>query len=568
MRFFVDIRQLIKKSLVFKDCVVPNLAYFIVGVVLIVITSVSYIIFSDYAGFLLDMMSNTNFESSHIKRSGIIVLLMLLVNSLSKLFQNYCFFLFSEKSLIHIREKIFYRLLCKNFTFYDNNKVGNIISLVNVDVNAIRMALSSNIVNLLYRPLVIILSIISMLAVQTVLTVFIISVIPLMLLVVSKLVLKIKFFSKKVLEDYSMSNMILQESLNLVRTIKIFCREYYESLRFNDSMNNIMNHILKMKSTSLLLQIVITMFSLLCIGGVILFALNLIVTNRLSSGELMTFVLLTFLVMNSISAMSSSFANVQQSLSAVERVAELINSENEEYRELRKKDEATQTIKFCNEILFKNVTFSYPSRENTKIYDNLNLRISRGDRIGVVGASGSGKTTFVQVLLGLYPINGGHIIMDGVDIKNLDLSSYRRMFAYIPQDIKLFSSTIEENIIYGNKDVSKEKLVFTCKLAKCYDFIQQLPDGFKTLVGDNGVKLSGGQRQRIAIARALLTSAQIIIFDEATSALDKSTENMINESILSLFNDKTIIVLSHRSEIINKMDKVFEVQDHSMILRR
>lgn len=142
------------------------------------------------------------------------------------------------------------------------------------------------------------------------------------------------------------------------------------------------------------------------------------------------------------------------------------------------------------------------------------------------------------------------------------------MFAYIPQDIKLFSSTIEENIIYGNKDVSKEKLVFTCKLAKCYDFIQQLPDGFKTLVGDNGVKLSGGQRQRIAIARALLTSAQIIIFDEATSALDKSTENMINESILSLFNDKTIIVLSHRSEIINKMDKVFEVQDHSMILRR
>ena len=218
--------------------------------------------------------------------------------------------------------------------------------------------------------------------------------------------------------------------------------------------------------------------------------------------------------------------------------------------------------------MFKNVTFSYPSRENTKIYDNLNLRISRGDRIGVVGASGSGKTTFVQVLLGLYPINGGHIIMDGVDIKNLDLSSYRRMFAYIPQDIKLFSSTIEENIIYGNKDVSKEKLVFTCKLAKCYDFIQQLPDGFKTLVGDNGVKLSGGQRQRIAIARALLTSAQIIIFDEATSALDKSTENMINESILSLFNDKTIIVLSHRSEIINKMDKVFEVQDHSMILRR
>lgn len=107
----------------------------------------------------------------------------------------------------------------------------------------------------------------------------------------------------------------------------------------------------------------------------------------------------------------------------------------------------------------------------------------------------------------------------------------------------------------------------SCNLL-CYDFIQQLPDGFKTLVGDNGVKLSGGQRQRIAIARALLTSAQIIIFDEATSALDKSTENMINESILSLFNDKTIIVLSHRSEIINKMDKVFEVQDHSMILRR
>jgi ATP-binding cassette subfamily B protein len=216
------------------------------------------------------------------------------------------------------------------------------------------------------------------------------------------------------------------------------------------------------------------------------------------------------------------------------------------------------------EIVFDQVTYIY-SNNNSKVLDNFSLEIPAGQKIAIIGSSGSGKTTFVRLLLRLFNLLSGCILIDGVDISNISQKNLRENISFVPQDPVLFHRTLMENIRYGKRDASDEEVFHAARLAHCDEFIQDLPEGYQTYVGERGVKLSGGERQRIAIARAILKNAPILILDEATSALDSQSEHLIQDALHNLIKGKTTIVIAHRLSTIREMDRIIVLQKGKII---
>ena len=223
--------------------------------------------------------------------------------------------------------------------------------------------------------------------------------------------------------------------------------------------------------------------------------------------------------------------------------------------------------KIAGQLHFENVHFKYPSRVEMPVLKGINMDIRPGEKIALVGQSGSGKSTIAALLMRLYPLSSGRITLDGVDISTMDLSTYRSVFALVPQEVLLFGGTIRENILYGNPKASEEELFSAAKISNSFEFIQSFPQGFETIVGERGIKLSGGQRQRIAIARAVLRNPDILLLDEATSSLDAESEKVVQEALDRLLEGRTAIIIAHRLATIRNVDCIY-VLEHGKVIEQ
>jgi ATP-binding cassette subfamily B protein len=228
-------------------------------------------------------------------------------------------------------------------------------------------------------------------------------------------------------------------------------------------------------------------------------------------------------------------------------------------------DVSVETLKnIKGEVCFDNVTYIY-DKNNTKVFDNFSLTIPRGQKIAIVGSSGAGKSTFVNLLMRLFNLTKGKILIDGIDISSISQKELREQIAFVPQDPILFHRTLMENIRYGRRDASDEEVIKSAEMANCKQFIDRLPKGYDTYVGERGVKLSGGERQRVAIARAILKNAPILVLDEATSALDSESELLIQGALHNLIQNKTTIVIAHRLSTIREMDRIIVIENGKII---
>jgi ABC-type multidrug transport system fused ATPase/permease subunit len=289
---------------------------------------------------------------------------------------------------------------------------------------------------------------------------------------------------------------------------------------------------------------------------VIWFGGNLVIEKEILIADLITFLTLTIFIGGSMSGLGDLYAQLQRTVGASERILEILEEKSEVDIE---KEKVLNPIE--GNISFKNVKFSYPSRKDVEVLKGINLEIVSGKKIALVGHSGAGKSTIVQLLMKFYPDFQGEILIDGHDIKAQDVTYLRQNIAIVPQEVILFGGTIFENIAYGNPAASVEEVESAARKANAFEFIEKFPDKFETIVGDRGIKLSGGQRQRIAIARAILKDPAILLLDEATSALDSESEKLVQDALNELMKGRTAIIIAHRLATIRNADQIYVLKD-------
>ena len=373
---------------------------------------------------------------------------------------------------------------------------------------------------------------------------------------------KVKKLSRESQDKIADASALAGEILNAVPTVQAYTQEQREINRFTDRAELSFNTaIQRTRVRSAMTALIIT-----AVMGSIIFVLwigaNQVHDGSMTGGQLASFVLYAVLVAGGVGTMSEVWGDVMRAAGATERLLELLDSKPN-IAEVAAPQPLPQSGKA--EILFENVTFHYPSQQQTAALDGVTLHISPGESIALVGPSGAGKTTVFQLLLRLYDVTNGTIRFNGQDIRQLSLYELRNQIAIVPQDSVIFSANAMENIRYGRPGASDEEVMAAAKSAQVEEFIKRLPQGYQTFLGERGTRLSGGQRQRIAIARAILKNAPLLLLDEATSALDAESEILVQEGLNAAMQGRTTIIIAHRLATVKKVHKII-VLEHGRIV--
>lgn len=341
--------------------------------------------------------------------------------------------------------------------------------------------------------------------------------------------------------------------------IKIYQKEQEELKKISMIIDERFKAIRKVEQTRLGAGPIMEIISAIAIAIVVFFAGYRSLQGAITLGEFVSFLAALMLAYQPVKALAGINVGIQEGVAAARRIYEIIDQKNEVIN-----DENAPSLKLTNATLeFKNISFVYP--DGTQALKNLSAKIEGGRKVGLVGISGSGKTTFLNLIPRFFNLEHGQILVDGQNINNINLSSLRKEISLVSQDVILFDDTIKSNILYGNSSASDEEIVAACKFAAAQDFIEKLPNKYETIIGENGIKLSGGQKQRLSIARAILKNSSIILLDEATSSLDSDSETVIQKAIENLTKNKTTIIIAHRLSTIMNCDKIL-VFDNGQII--
>ena len=341
--------------------------------------------------------------------------------------------------------------------------------------------------------------------------------------------------------------------------IKIYQKEEEELKRISMIIDERFKAIRKVEQTRLGAGPIMEVISAIAIALVVFFAGYRSMQGAITLGEFVSFLAALMLAYQPVRALAGINIGIQEGISAAKRIYELIDQKNEIYH-----DENAPSLKLNNaSVEFKNISFTYP--DGTQALKNLSAKIEGGTKVGLVGVSGSGKTTFLNLIPRFFHLKNGSILIDNQNINDINLNSLRKEISLVSQDVILFDDTIKANILYGNALASHEEIIKACKFAAAQDFVEKLPNKYETIIGENGIKLSGGQKQRLSIARAILKNSSIILLDEATSSLDSESESVIQKAIENLTKNKTTIIIAHRLSTVMNCDKILVFENGKII---
>jgi ABC-type multidrug transport system fused ATPase/permease subunit len=436
--------------------------------------------------------------------------------------------------------------------FFSHKRVGELNSRISSDITQIQDTLTSTIAEFLRQFILIIGGVILLASESYKLTLLMLSVVPLVAVAAVVFGRFIRRYSKKVQDQVAESQVIVEETMQGISIVKAFANEWYEIARYKGKINEVVKLAIKGGKY----RGYFASFIIFCLFGAIVavvwFGVRLSITGEMSVGQLISFVLYSTFVGASFGGIAELYAQIQKAIGATERVFELL----EETPEKINGNEAVSLQKIKGNVAFKNVAFSYPTRNEIQVLKDVSFTASFGQKIAIVGPSGVGKSTIASLLLRFYDINGGTITIDAKNLYDYDLETLRGNMSIVPQDVILFGGTIKENIAYGKPAATDEEITIAARQANALNFIEGFPEKMETVVGERGIKLSGGQRQRIAIARALLKNPSILILDEATSSLDSESEKLVQEALEILMEGRTSIIIAHRLSTIRNADQI------------
>jgi ABC-type multidrug transport system fused ATPase/permease subunit len=465
----------------------------------------------------------------------------------------------SQKASYNIRNALYDRLQRLSFQFHDRSQTGQLMSRATVDVEAMRMFFAMGLLGIVQVFLMVLGVTYMLLAIDWKLALFtIFFIIPVMWLATS-FGRRIRPIWLRVQAMLGVMGTTLEESLAGVGVVKAFSRQNEESQKFSTQAATLyeeqMNaaRLLAFNMPTMVFLVSIPMAVILWYGG------HQVIDGRMTVGEITQFILYLGLLMMPIRRLGMMVNLYSRTVSAGQRILEILDTESK----VTEKPDAIELGRVKGHVSFQNVSFTYDNI--SPALNNVRFDVSPGQLVALLGGSGSGKSTVANLLARFYDVTSGKITIDGVDIRDVTLSSLRRNVVAAQQDVFLFSSSIRENIAYGDIDASMEQIVEVAKAAHLHDFIQSLPDGYDTWVGERGDTLSGGEKQRLAIARTLLVNPSILILDDSTASVDSETEKLIRQAMDRLIKGRTTFVITHRLPLIQNADVILMFQDGKLV---
>mgnify|MGYP000931295070 FL=1 len=458
-----------------------------------------------------------------------------------------------------LRDSFYKKIVNQPIAFFSEQRKGDIMSRMVGDVNEVQNSMLSAMEAFIREPLTIIFSILVMLGISVKLTLFTFVFIPIAGAVISKIGKSLKKNSIAVQQEQGRFLSLIEETVGGLRVIKAFNAEEIFSKRFGESsqtFNRLSNKVMNRQNLGSPMS---EFLGILMIAILLWFGGSLVLVDKTLEGtQFIAFMGLAYNILTPAKAISKASYDMRRGNAAAERILEILDYENP----IKEREDAVVMKDFTTAISLKDITFAYAEQP---VLTNFSLEVPKGKTVALVGQSGSGKSTIANLITRFYDVNQGAILIDGVDVKDMQTASLRKLIGVVSQDSILFNDTIKNNLLIGKPDATDEELVTAAKIANAYEFIKDLPEGFDTNIGDAGSKLSGGQKQRLSIARAVLKNPPIMVLDEATSALDTESERLVQNALENMMKHRTSIVIAHRLSTIQNADLIVVMQKGRII---
>lgn len=519
------------------------------------IVTITSIVGTRMNGYTVDNFIQTE-NLNGLSRICIVLAALYIISVIAMFFQNRLTVYTSQLTSSTIRKDLFLNIQNLPLKYFDTHSSGDIMSRLTNDVDNISMTLSQSTATFFSGIINVVGMLIAMIVLSPILTIVTIITIPLMLIITKFIVSKSQQFFIKQQSELGNLNGYIEEMISAQKTVLLFSEEEQVKKQFSEINSRLSSSSIFAQSFSGVLGPVnnfinnLSYLIVAVLGGYLAIAGK----SGITVGVILTFIIYMRNFTRPINDILNIFNTIQSALASGERVFEVMDEEKE-----KDDPEACDVSEIEGNVKFENVDFSY--NEDKKILEGLSLEAEKGELVAVVGPTGSGKTTIISLLTKFYDINSGKITIDGKDINMITRESLRQNVSMVLQDTFLFSETVMENIRYGNINASDEEVIEASKLANAHHFIMQMPEGYDTVLSDNGSNLSQGQRQLLAIARASFSKSAILILDEATSSIDTNTEIAIQKAMLNLMRGKTTFVIAHRLSTIKNADKIIALKD-------
>jgi ATP-binding cassette subfamily B protein len=528
------------------------------GMVMLVFSTLTTLTFPVMIGEMTKVLEGKS--PYGLNQLAIVFGVILLLQGIFSYFRVVFFSVVSEKATADIRKLVFQKIITSPIVFFEKNRVGDLISRISSDVSAIQSVLTTTVAEFFRQVATLTLGLGYLFFVSWKLTLFMLATFPITILAAMIFGRFLRKFSKVVQAKLAEASVVVDESFQSITSVKAYTNENLEINRYSRLIDEVVKLSIKLARYR---GLFVSFFMIGLFGGVCLviwFGGNLVLNEEIALGDLVAFLIQTMLITGSLAGLGEIYASIQRTIGASERVFEILEEPSEISLE-----ESHENAPLKGEINFVDVNFSYPSRPEIPVLKDINIRIPSGHKIALVGHSGAGKSTIVQLLMRFYPLASGQILVDGKNTQQLNISHLRNNIAIVPQEVLLFGESIFENIAYGKPGCTEQEVREAARKANAIEFIDKFPEGFNTLVGERGVKLSGGQKQRIAIARAILKDPAILILDEATSSLDSQSEALIQEALELLMHGRTSIIIAHRLATIKNVDNIYVLKNGEIV---
>ncbi len=531
----------------------------IVGLILVFVTSLLVLINPQISGMIVDEV----IEGQHYEKLGMLLLIMVgvtLVRSLLRFTFLMCFESSSQGLVYDMREEAYRKLMKEDFNFFNKNRTGDLMSRQTGDMDAVRHMVSHVIYFGFENILVFLMALVMIFSVNVKMAVCMLIVLPFTLTVTLSQRSHIKPAFDRVRDCFSSLNAFAQETIAGNRVVKAFAKEDYELEKFDRENDGYRDA--QLNASSIWMKY-IPMFEVLsqCLTIILMIMGGfMVIDGEMTIGNMVTVNGYLWMLNSPLRQAGWIINDLQRFLTAIEKIYKVYTTEPD----IKQPEHVVEKGKLKGSVTFEHV--NYYTNDDTVLKD-ISFHVESGQTVGIIGATGSGKSSLVNLICRFYDVNQGRVLVDDIDVRNLSLQTLRGNIGIAMQDVFLFSDTIEGNIAYGNPDCTFEQVEAAAKIANADEFIREMPDGYDTIIGERGVGLSGGQKQRISLARAILKDPSIIILDDTTSAIDMETESLIQNELKKVAKDRTVFIIAHRISSIINADQIL-VLDNGRLVER